>query len=812
MKKITAFVVLAALILTTLTALAGTPSFSDIEGHWAKDAILEAASRGLFSGNPDGTFAPERVINRAELAVVVTKTLDLPPDAGAGANLSFKDAWQIPAWARDAVATLVQKEIMQGRNDGTFGPQAPVTREEAAVVLSRALGLAQEAQAFTGKPGFTDDNLISQWALGFVALAREKGLFTGNPQGQFLPQQSLKRGEAAQVMLKFLELAENPVQGWTEENSSGLTAITTSNLNLRSNPGTESAKITTIPQGTQIPVHSIANYNGETWLQVTFQGQRGYVSAAYAELKTTSPPGEAETPAKEADDLLVATTTANLNVRTSPGINSPRVGLLPQGTKVTVEEVVEHQGETWLRISYQGQTAYIAGEYTDLTTMPLAPPEKDPGQGGKTPETGVPPAPEEPGSEEENPGGQAGSGPTTPPSLPAGDPEYRSIDSGNIRGLRLVVPGGKVTVATLTDNLNVRAAPGTDSPRLGGLPAGTKIPVEDIVTGSEGQWLKISYQGRTAYLAAWYATLNQESQDVPAPGVNEITLSRVNDSLYTLTVKGTNPLGGKLRTESGRIILEITGLDIPATKRSVAPGPFTTLGCTGDTIYLEHKLQQVEARLRATGDGSLQVLLGINPDDPNLGQSVGWEPKGLLKGKVIMLDAGHGGSDPGALGSTYGTREKDVVLPITLKTAALLEAQGATVILTRQQDTSISLEARVNLSNSRQPHIFVSIHADYNYNPAISGSTVYYSSANPRSSESYRLGTLIMDSLEENVGLRRVGVRDSRYYVLRNNTVPAVLVETAFLSYQPEEALLRQDHFQQQVAEAIARGIIRYFQ
>ncbi len=286
----------------------------------------------------------------------------------------------------------------------------------------------------------------------------------------------------------------------------------------------------------------------------------------------------------------------------------------------------------------------------------------------------------------------------------------------------------------------------------------------------------------------------------------------MNDSLYTLTVKGTNPLGGKLRTESGRIILEITGLDIPATKRSVAPGPFTTLGCTGDTIYLEHKLQQVEARLRATGDGSLQVLLGINPDDPNLGQSVGWEPKGILKGKVIMLDAGHGGSDPGALGSTYGTREKDVVLPITLKTAALLEAQGATVILTRQQDTSISLEARVNLSNSRQPHIFVSIHADYNYNPAISGSTVYYSSANPRSSESYRLGTLIMDSLEENVGLRRVGVRDSRYYVLRNNTVPAVLVETAFLSYQPEETLLRQDHFQQQVAEAIARGIIRYFQ
>jgi N-acetylmuramoyl-L-alanine amidase len=799
-RKTTALVLLAAIIFTTTVALAGTPSFTDIEGHWAQKAILDAASRGLFSGNPDGTFAPERVITRAELAVVVAKALDLSLDAGA--NLSFKDAWQIPAWAREAVAALVQGEIMQGRNDGTFGPQAPVTREETAIVLIRALGLAQEAEALSGTPGFADDGQISPWALDFVALAREKGLFSGDPQGRFFPRQSLKRGEAAQVMLKFLELAENPVEGWTEESSSGLTAVTTSNLNLRANPGTQSPLITTIPRGTQLPVHSIATYKGESWLQVSYQGQRGYVAAAYTELKSTAPPAEAKPPA-QGSDQLVATTTANLNVRTSPGIHSPRIGLLPQGTRVTVEEIVEHQGETWLRITYQGQTAYIAGEYTDLTTIPQTPPVKEPEPEEETPG---------PGSPGEGPGEETGSGSTTPPAPPAGDPQYRPIDSGATRGLRLVVPGGKVTVATLKDNLNVRAAPGTDSARLGGLPAGSKVRVEEIVTGREGQWLRISYQGRPAYLAAWYTNLSQETQEAPAPGVNEIALSRVNESLYTLTIKGTEPLGGKLRTERGRVILEVTGMDIPATSRSVAPGPFTTLGITGNTIYLEHQLQQVEARLRAAGDGSLQVLLGINPDDPNIGKSVGWEPSGILKGKVIMLDAGHGGTDPGAIGSTYGTREKDVVLPITLKTAALLEAQGATVILTRQYDTTLSLEGRVNMSNTRQPHIFVSIHADYNNNPTISGSTVYYSSLNPRSGESYRLGSLIMDSLEETLGLRRVGVRDSRYYVLRYNTVPAVLVETAFLSYQPEEALLRQDHFQRQAAEAIARGIMRYFQ
>ena len=264
-------------------------------------------------------------------------------------------------------------------------------------------------------------------------------------------------------------------------------------------------------------------------------------------------------------DQLVATTTANLNVRTSPGIHSPDRPPAP-GDQGHSGRDSGASGETWLRITYQGQTAYIAGEYTDLTTIPQTPPVKEPEPEEETPG---------PGSPGEGPGEETGSGSTTPPAPPAGDPQYRPIDSGATRGLRLVVPGGKVTVATLKDNLNVRAAPGTDSARLGGLPAGSKVRVEEIVTGREGQWLRISYQGRPAYLAAWYTNLSQETQEAPAPGVNEIALSRVNESLYTLTIKGTEPLGGKLRTERGRVILEVTGMDIlpPAVPLPRDPSP-----------------------------------------------------------------------------------------------------------------------------------------------------------------------------------------------------------------------------------------------
>jgi N-acetylmuramoyl-L-alanine amidase len=790
-KKLIPFLVATVLLITTVTVLADTPNFTDINDHWAKDFIIKATSQGIFSGNPDGTFSPERTLNRAELAVIVTNVLAMPIETEH--TLSFRDSWQIPAWARGAIATAVNANLLQGRGDGTFAPLAPVTREEAAVVFVHALGLEDEVAAFTSTPGFTDDSQISSWALASIGVARQIGLFSGDPEGRFSPQQPLKRAEAARIVIGFLELKaakQSPIMGWTENEVTNTKATTTTYLNVRSKPTVNSEKIGLLPPEITVPVQNIVETNGETWLHITFDGKQGYIAAEYTVIKN-------ENQQPEKNEKVIATTTTTLNVRSGPGTSSLKIGSLPPGTDVEVEKEINHQGEVWLQISFAGETAYIAGRYTTLTRIPLAPPDDT-------------------GPEDTEPDG------TTPPQVDPEQPvkpidttpQWRVVNEYNTQGLRQVIPGQKTTIATLTTNLNVRLAPSTAAERIGGLPAGARVNVQQIITSGTEAWLEINFQGEKGYIAGWFTNLSQANQDIPAPGVNEITISKVNDSLYTLTVRGSEPLGGRLKSDDGRVTLQLTDVEFAsAISTALSSGPFSRLGATNDTVYIEHQLQQVEAKFRATGDGSLQILLGLNPDDPNLGRPIGWEQQIQdLAGKVILLDAGHGGSDPGAIGTTYGTWEKSVVLDIALKTASLLEARGAQVIFTRKQDIDVSLQSRVNMSNSIQPNLFISIHADYNNNPAIGGSTVYYSSSSGKPTESYRLSTALMDSLETTLGLRRVGVRDSNFYVLCNNSVPAALVETAFLSNRAEENLLRQKYFRQQAAEAIARGIVSYFQ
>lgn len=797
MKKLISFLVILLLLTPAITVRADFTDFTDLQEHWAKEFILAATARGIFSGNPDGTFAPERTLNRAELAVVVSKTLGLPQETTPA--LSFRDSWQIPSWAQEAVAAVVDVGLLQGREDSTFAPLASVTREEVAVVLVRALGLSDKVKGYNGKPGFTDDGQISDWALPSVGVAREIELFSGDTQGRFLPRQPLKRGEAARIVMGFLQLKDKYVSPPTEHIDSDATTTTatvTANLNFRSQPGTSSEKIGLLPAGTVVSVSKSVQVDGETWLKVTYNGQQGYIAAAYTTVNSPNP-----IPSPEKTEQLIATTTTTLNVRSGPGTSFTRLGSLSANTSIPVEQEVYQLGETWLEITYEGKTAFIAGQYATLTRIPLkgTKPEKD----KEAPQVKEPPQ-ENPPVPEIKPGEK--------PTDTA--PHWKAFTELDSQGLRKVISGQRVLMATLESTLNVRSAPNTAADIIGGLPTGTQIRVEQRHNSGAEEWLEIVYQGKKGYIAGWYTNTREAYQDIPAPGVNEIAISRVNNSLYTLTVRGSEPLGGKLKTDKGKITLQLKNPEFPTTLRTtLGSGPFNSLWAAGDTITLEHQLQQVEAKFRGTNDGSLQLLLSLNPDDPNLGQSVGWEPASReLAGKTIMLDAGHGGADPGTIGTTYGTKEKDVVLDITLKTAALLERGGAQVVLTRSGDTSLSLQSRVDMSNSVRPHLFVSIHADHNDNPAIGGSTLYYSSLCTQKAASYKLAGHLMDSLEATLGLRRVGIRDTNFFVNRYNTVPAVLVETAFLSNPTEEGLMRQDSFRQKAAEAIAKGIVKYLQ
>ncbi|MEW9700141.1 N-acetylmuramoyl-L-alanine amidase [Paenibacillus sp. SI8] len=189
---------------------------------------------------------------------------------------------------------------------------------------------------------------------------------------------------------------------------------------------------------------------------------------------------------------------------------------------------------------------------------------------------------------------------------------------------------------------------------------------------------------------------------------------------------------------------------------------------------------------------------------------------------TVVVDAGHGGSDPGAIG-VNGLQEKDVNLDITQKLRDELLQQGYDVVMTRTDDRYWSLAQRVEYANNQNADFFVSVHANSHANSKVNGSMVlYYDDAYPQedypASETMKLMTPYSKDLAQNVlnalvaasGTANLGLVPSAVYVARMGTVPSILVETAFLSNSSEAALLADDATRAKMAAGIAKGIAAY--
>jgi N-acetylmuramoyl-L-alanine amidase len=173
---------------------------------------------------------------------------------------------------------------------------------------------------------------------------------------------------------------------------------------------------------------------------------------------------------------------------------------------------------------------------------------------------------------------------------------------------------------------------------------------------------------------------------------------------------------------------------------------------------------------------------------------------------VVMLDPGHGGKDPGAIGIN-GLQEKDVILPISQRVAAILEQQGIQAILTRTSDYFVDLAPRVEMAKREHVNLFVSIHANSIGNrPDVNGLETYYYSSGQR------LAQTIHSNILQSIDIADRGVRQARFYVLRNNPMPAVLVEVGFVTGTRDEPRLATAEYQNQMAQAIANGILQYIQ
>ena len=187
-----------------------------------------------------------------------------------------------------------------------------------------------------------------------------------------------------------------------------------------------------------------------------------------------------------------------------------------------------------------------------------------------------------------------------------------------------------------------------------------------------------------------------------------------------------------------------------------------------------------------------------------------------VKNKIITIDPGHGGSDSGAVGPN-GYTEKEGAFVISQKVASILNQSGAKVVMTRDSDVDVygpnasarnELQARVDVGNRVNSDIFVSIHCNAFVNPAANGTqTFYYGS----SYQGQRLAQSIQEKMIEANGLRDRGISTCNFYVVKHSYMPAVLIETAFITNYDEEALLSDDEWQTIMAKAIAEGINEYF-
>jgi len=225
--------------------------------------------------------------------------------------------------------------------------------------------------------------------------------------------------------------------------------------------------------------------------------------------------------------------------------------------------------------------------------------------------------------------------------------------------------------------------------------------------------------------------------------------------------------------------------------------------------------------------------------------------------KIVVIDPGHGGEDPGAVGPCK-TMEKDVVLKIAYKVVQHLSPhKEIQAFLTRKGDYFIPLEQRVKIAREYGADLFVSIHADASFNPKAKGSSVYCLSLsgatdeaarvladkenmsnvlggaflrpaslskdpnlnqilldlmqNNSMKESLRLGEMILDKIGDVNHLKYFSYRQANFVVLRAPDIPSALVETAFITNKEDERLLNQNEFQEKIARSITESIIRYF-
>lgn len=335
-----------------------------------------------------------------------------------------------------------------------------------------------------------------------------------------------------------------------------------------------------------------------------------------------------------------------------------------------------------------------------------------------------------------------------------------------------------------TDNLHVRIAPDFNAEIVGKLKSGDRVTAFKEQHG----WILTYYDGKEVWVASQYLF---ESEEV----------------VHTQTENATATI--KVMKDSVHL------RDGPSTSHSIlgqaSKGDTYDLVATSDDWHKvrldDHTTGWVASWLTnkptegntTSGNHSSTSKKSTTSSPSRSGQS--------LAGYNIMLDPGHGGKDPGALGINNAAKEKDLILDFTNTVAQKLRNEGATVLLTRSTDSYVSLEERVRISEAYWTDAFISLHFNAFTTSDSNGVSTHYD----KNGADYELAQHIQTALEKHTTLRSRGVKKDPYHVLRENNDVAVLVELGFITNPHDLEVIQSSSYSSEVANAIAEGLSGYF-
>lgn len=406
--------------------------------------------------------------------------------------------------------------------------------------------------------------------------------------------------------------------------------------------------------------------------------------------------------------------------------------------------------------------------------------------------------------------------------------------------ISIVFMASEQMVTVEGSSINVRTGPGLSHELLTEIKPGAAIQVLD----RQGEWVKVTTEDdQTGWTPSWL--FNQAASD--NDGESNALITKAGTELYTEadqsskvidtlnlgdSVKLIAETNGFVQVESGDQTGWVSSYNITANpdqwqeemasrpkvvikdeESNVRSQPTTESEKVGtapayesfpyiQTISDWHQIQLDEETVGFVADYLVTVegLEDFQAESTSLDRTIP-----ALSDATIVIDAGHGGNDPGALGESVV--EKEITLSTALHLKDLLADTGTEVILTREDDSYVYLSDRLNDSFNSHADIFLSLHYDASSVPnSMSGTTTYYFHE-----KDLNLAQLVNHYLAEQGPLSNNGVRLGDYYVLRNNARASLLLELGYMNNDKDYSYIKTEDYHQVAAETIYQALVEYF-